>query len=262
MMMSIINATSTLLKYSLLLLVLLLMTSIANADIDHEHALYTKVLNEYVTEGRVDYKQLHKNADDLFEYLDQLATVSQAEFDTWDKARRKAFLINLYNAQTLKIVVENHPVRNIRMLGIPFLGPWSLAGTKAFGKRISLDHIEHGLLRSSRYGDPRIHFALVCAAKSCPPLRNEAYVATRLDEQLDDQGRYFMTETKKNRIDKKNKVLHLTSIMSFYRGDFPSGDEGLAQFVWPFFDARLTAGENPSAYRIRFTHYDWSINQS
>jgi hypothetical protein len=230
------------------------------SSFDHSHALYAKVLSQYVRDGRVDYKSLHKNSEDLMNYMDQMAQVSREEFDQWTRNERMAFLINLYNAQTLKIIVENYPVRNIRMLGVPFLGPWSLAGIKVFGKKISLDHIEHGILRA-KYKDPRIHFTLVCAAKSCPPLRNEPFVPDRLEEQLDDQGRDFMREPKKNRIDKERKTLYLTSIVSFYRGDFPSGGEALARYFWQFFDPSVTANEDPADYRVRYTSYDWSINQ-
>ncbi len=233
----------------------------ANA-FDHSHGAYTELLSKYIIDGRVDYKSFLDSKDELVAYLDDLASVSEDEFETWTDNQKISFWINLYNAHTIRLILNSYPVGNIRGLGIPLLGPWAISGIKVFeGKKISLDHIEHKTLRR-KYKDPRYHFALVCAAKSCPPLRYEAYTPDRLDEQLNDQGRWFMSESKKNRLDTDKKVMYLSSIMSWYRGDFPRGNEAMIKYMWQFFDSKDTAGQNPEDYSIKHTSYDWSINQA
>lgn len=228
---------------------------------DHSHSAYTELLSKYIIDGRVDYESFMDSKADLVAYLDDLASVSKDDFETWEKDQKISFWINLYNAHTIRLILNSHPVRNIRGIGIPLLGPWAISGIKVFeGKKISLDYIEHKTLRR-KYKDPRFHFALVCAAKSCPPLRYEAYTSDKLDEQLTDQGRWFMSEPKKNRLDTDKKKMYLSKIMSWYRGDFPSGSEAMIEYMWQFFDPKLTADQNPADYSIRHTHYDWSINK-
>ena len=107
-----------------------------------------------------------------------------------------AYWINAYNAYTIRLILNHYPVKSIKDIGssiqIPFVTtPWADKFFSIGGEKMSLDNIEHGTLRK-KYDDPRIHFALVCAAMSCPRLRNEAYAAARLDAQLDDQGRDFL----------------------------------------------------------------------
>ncbi|MGH7819703.1 MAG: DUF547 domain-containing protein, partial [Candidatus Binatia bacterium] len=181
------------------------------APFDRAHSTYAAVLARFVRDGLVDYAGLRASPGDLDRYLDSAAGVGEADFRRWPRAERIAFLVNLYNAQTLRLVLDHYPVDGIRDIGGWFRGPWRQPVVRLFGRTISLDDVEHGILRKE-YDEPRIHFALVCAALGCPPLRAEPYVGERLDAQLDDQGRRFLAERAKNRFDAAEGVLHLSPI--------------------------------------------------
>jgi hypothetical protein len=228
------------------------------ASFDHTHAAFDTVLKQHVNGGWVDYAALKADPKPLKSYLDQLAAVSAANFNAWPEKQRLAFLINLYNAATLKLIVDHYPVKSIRNIGGTFNGPWKQNVVPLFGKLTTLDDLEHGIIRK-KYHDPRVHFALVCAAKSCPPLRSEAYTADRLDEQLDDQGRTFLVQSQKNRVDRTARVIYLSPIFEWYAADFQAKSGSVLKFVEPFLPEKdryaVTGG-----FRIKYTDYDWSLN--
>ena len=155
------------------------------AEFGHTHAAYDALLKQFVADGRVDYQGLESDSSALDHYLDSIAAISEATFNAWTKPAQLAFLINLYNAATLKLIVDHYPIKSIKNIGSFFKGPWDQPVVRLFGQTITLDNLEHDIIRKD-YSEPRIHLALVCAAKGCPPLISEAYVAGRLDDQLDD----------------------------------------------------------------------------
>jgi hypothetical protein len=111
------------------------------------------------------------------------------------------------------------------------------------------------------YREPRIHFALVCAAIGCPPLRSEPYVGARLGEQLDDQLRRFLAEPEKNRYDATKNTLHLSPIFKWYAADFTEPAGSLVLYVKPFLpEAQHTALTDPARVKVRFTDYNWALN--
>jgi len=226
---------------------------------DHSHSIYGRVLNAYVLEGSVDYAALKKNPGDLNAYLDRLASVSEEEFRAWSETQRIAFLTNLYNAATLKLIIDHYPVKSIRKIGVPWKGPWKQEVVRLFGDAVTLDHVEHDLLRKD-YKEPRIHFALVCAARSCPPLRREPYVPDRLDDQLADQGRIFLNDSSKNRVDLERRIVYLSKIFEWFRGDFEEHSGSVLAFVLPYFpdfDSKRIRGET---FMIEYLDYDWGLN--
>jgi hypothetical protein len=225
---------------------------------DHSHAAFTAVLEAHVRDARVDYAALKANPNALGKYLDTLGAVPKGEFDKWSKPRQIAYLINFYNAQTLKLIIDHYPVKSIKDIG-GFRGPWKLKIVHIWGGLKTLDEIEHEILRAN-YDEPRIHFALVCAAKGCPPLRREAYRAEVLDAQLAGQGRAFMSDTSKNRVDPQKKILHLSPIFKWFAGDFEYGSGTVEAFVIPFLPAKDAAAVGNGGFRIAYTHYDWSLN--
>ena len=166
------------------------------AAVDHSHQLFGQVLDQFVRGGLVDYAKLKADPKDLTRYLDELASVPKSEFEKWEQPEQLAFLINLYNAQTLKLVIEHYPVKSIKKIGNILKGPWDQRVVRLWGETVTLNTLEHEILRKD-YDEPRIHFALVCAAHGCPPLRKEPYVAERLNSQLEDQGRAFFSNAAK-----------------------------------------------------------------
>jgi len=218
-----------------------------------DHSALTGVLQTHVNgKGMVNYKALKSNPGQLDAYLNKTGAVSEKELKSWSKDEQLAFYINVYNAETLKFIIDNYPVDSIKDLGGFLSTPWDKKVVTLFGEKATLNTVEHKIIRKE-FEEPRIHFALVCAAISCPPLRREAYTAAKLDSQLDNQARVFMAQKEKNRIE--GDTLYLSSIYSFYKGDFTKGGRSLNDYVDPYIDGS-TAGKE-----VEFTDYDWSLNK-
>src|SRR5260370_15764935 len=183
----------------------------AAAEFDQSHALFDAVLKQHVKNARVDYAGLKAHPQELNRYLGQIAGVTEGEFTIWNEKRQIAFLLNAYNTYTLRLIIDQYPVKSIKDIGSMFTGPWDQPIVKLFGETTTLNAVEHKILRKD-YSEPRIHFALVCAAKGCPPLRSQAYVADRLNEQLDDQAKQFLATPSKNRVEADERAGCLLSI--------------------------------------------------
>jgi Protein of unknown function, DUF547 len=240
-------------------LVFLFGSAIASA-FDHTHAAFDAVLKRHVRDGLVDYAALKAAPAPLDAYLATLAAVPQVEFAGWPEKNRLTLLINLYNAATLRLILDHYPVKSIRSIGWLPGAAWKKEGVPLFGKKISLDHVEHGIIRKD-YPDARAHFALVCAARGCPPLREEAFTAARLDAQLDDQGRRFLGDPVKNRVDAAARTVHLSAIFKWFSGDFEAASGTVLKFAAPFFpDAARAALGDGGGFKIDYTDYDWSLN--
>jgi hypothetical protein len=229
------------------------------SSFDHSHSIYGRVLNAYVLQGSVDYTGLKKNPDDLNAYLDRLASVSREEFREWSEAQQIAFLTNLYNAATLKLIIDHYPVKSIRKIGVPWKGPWKQEVVRLFGDKVTLDHVEHDLLRKE-YKEPRIHCALVCAAKSCPPLRREPYIPDRLNGQFADQGRIFLNDPSKNRVEPNSRIVYLSKIFEWFRGDFEEHSGSVLAFVLPYFPDFASKQLRSERFAIEYLDYDWTLN--
>ena len=196
--------------------ILISASSFANINFDHSHKLWTNILAQNVSQSLnttvVNYIAIKNNPRPLTEYLESLEKVSIKDFQLFSPNQRLAFLINAYNAYTIKLVVENYPIKSIKDIGGIFSSPWKKEFIPLFGENKSLDNIEHELIRKN-FKEARIHFALVCASIGCPSLRNEAFVAEKLNEQLDDSAKKFLNDPQRNRYDKVNKTLELSSIL-------------------------------------------------
>ena len=242
---------------------------------DSWNALVTKnvvaINNGHSTE--VDYAAIKLQHKELKSYLDSLTAVTQNEFDTWEKPKQLAFLINAYNAWTVELIVSNlaskeYPnLKSIKDLGSFFSSPWSKEFVPLLGKTRSLDDIEHGLIRGSgKYNDPRIHFAVNCASIGCPALREEAYTATELESQLQAQTKRFLSDMTRN-IAQEN-TLSMSSIFKWYGDDFKKGFRGantLQQFLSQYPDALKLIPAQQKALKnddmnVEFLDYDWDLN--
>lgn len=228
--------------------------------IDHSHAGLTDLLRSVVSAGAVDYRALRTEPAALDRYLDRLAAVTAGEFDGWAASDQLAFLINLYNAATLRLIVDHYPVKSIRSIGLLPGSAWKRDVVRLFGRKVSLDHVEHEIIRK-QYPDARVHFALVCAAKGCPSLRAEAYVGSRLNDQLDEQGRGFIGTREKNRVDVAARTLHLSPIFKWFAGDFEAAAGSVPAFVAAFLPDELRPAVRAGGFTISYTEYDWSLNE-
>lgn len=228
---------------------------------DQMHGVFDRLLKQQVTDGSVNYAALKAAPAPLDDYLAQLAAVPENEFDGWSEKNRLAFLINLYNAATLKLILDHYPVKSIRSIGWLPGSAWKKDVVSLFGRKISLDDLEHGIIRK-HYAEPRVHFALVCAARGCPPLRVEAFLGARLDAQLDGQGHVFLGQTEKNRVDAAGRTLYLSPIFKWFAGDFEAAASSVEKFVTPFLPEAARSALAAGGFKIGYTDYDWSLNDA
>lgn len=167
-----------------------------------------------------------------------------------DRNQRLAFYINAYNVLAMKMVAEHWPVHSIKDIGNLFRSVWHKRAGIVTGREMTLDEIENDVLRP--IGDPRVHFAIVCASVSCPDLRTEAYRANRLPAQFDDQIKSFLTNTGKG-LQLSGNELFLSPIFDWFEEDFePTG--GVLRFLQGY------RNDIPDSARPRYLDYDWSVN--
>lgn len=232
---------------------------------DHDHAAWTALLPRYVHNGSVDYAGLKRNGQaELNGYLQSLESVCRGHFDTWTREQKLAFWINAYNAYTVKLILDNYPLSTIRSIGLlpgaafrqDFIPLQRLHGGN---DELSLNDIEHEILRKE-FQEPRIHFAIVCASKSCPILRSAAYRASTVNAQLDDAARTFIRDSSRNRFDASTRTLHLSSIFDWFREDFERAAQTLPRFVARYADDATATAIRSGNVRVRFLDYDWSLN--
>lgn len=231
----------------------------------HEHVRW----NPAGTATVVEYQGFKNDRGRLRAFLAAAARIDAARFTAWSIAERQAFLINVYNAATIELVLTRYPaLDSIKELGSLFSSAWARPFVSLLGEKRSLDDIEHRLLRGARdYRDVRIHFAVNCASIGCPALRPEAYVGNRLESQLDDQARRFLRDRTRNGYDARAGVLRVSRLFDWYAGDFDRHAAGVAIFLSRHARElaldkasidRLERGQLPIAY----TTYDWSLNQA
>lgn len=226
----------------------------APVPFDQTHEIYQTVLKEYVKDGAVNYAGIKSDPENLKNYLIQTSAITKKEFETWSQEQQLAFLINVYNAETLDLVQENYPVVSIKEIAKDSGGPWELPVVQIFGEEITLNALEHEIIRKN-YPEPRIHFALVCAAKSCPVLINKPYLGESLKSQLETQTRAFLTDTQNNSIDTQNKTLRLSPLFDWFSEDFVKESGSVIAFVNPYI-----GDDADSDFMIEYTNYDWALN--
>jgi len=270
-------------------LLALLTHLVANSAIaqpfDHSHAAWTALLKKHVVlvdggkASQVHYAGFQQDRAALKRYLDSLSKVAPQEFGGWSKAQRMAFLINAYNAHTVEKILTRYPdIRSIWDFGKVFGNPFRDQFFMLLGRESSLDQIEHGTLRKAgAYDEPRVHFAVNCAAIGCPMLREEAYVAARLDAQLEEQARRFLSDRSRNRTSAGGGRLEVSNIFDWFKEDWTSGYQGFDNRAAPIRSreqyfagyAELLADRPEHRKQIedqkaelRFLDYDWALNDA
>jgi len=219
--------------------------------------------------GMVAYEALQRDPAQLDRYLQALADLSPARFASWPEAEQIALLINAYNALTLRSIIDHDPIRP-SIKAIP--GVWKLRRHPLLGQRLTLDEIEHRILRRE-YNEPRIHAALVCAAISCPPLRREAFTGSQLDRQLEDQTNRWLASAVGLRIDRAAGDVAISPIFQWFAEDWPRADPEAdpvpghekESAVLHFIARHRPAAERQllleGSYRLRYLPYNWDLNR-
>ncbi|MGR3810917.1 DUF547 domain-containing protein [Jiulongibacter sp. NS-SX5] len=220
---------------------------------------WDELLKDHVDkDGMVDYGGMKKDREKLEAYLADISKNGPAK--NWSKEEKMAYWINAYNAFTIQLILDNEGVSSIKDIGpktqIPFVNtPWDIKFIEIEGKKYDLNNIEHGILRKDFKKDPRYHFALVCAAESCPRLRNEAYTAKKLDKQLDEEGEVFLNNEAKNIINEEE--VKISPLFKWYSKDFER-EMSIAKWINKYSDDKVKKDMDDFAY----TDYSWKLNGS
>ncbi len=258
----------------LFLLLTVNVTTVSAAKLDH--SVWDNLLQKHVhmirdgQASEVDYHAFKKEHQELRAYLSQLSAVSQNTFTGWDKSDQLAFLINAYNAYTVELILTRYPkLDSIKELGSLLRSPWKKKFVPLLGQTLSLDDIEHEIIRKpGDYNEPRIHFAVNCASIGCPALLNEAFTGEKLEQQLETVTRAFLADRTRNRYNNQKRRLEVSKIFDWYDDDFERGWGGwrsLNQFFAQYADSLTDTPQAEQAVasgsvRIRHLNYDWKLN--
>ena len=228
------------------------------AQATFDHSMFDSLLRQTVdADGWVDYAAIVSNLKPLDDYI---AVIGAVPFDELGRDEKLALLINAYNAFTLRLIVDHWDGGRLKSIkNIPKARRWADRRWNIGGRTFSLEQIEHEQIRP-KFAEPRIHFALVCAAVGCPKLRNEAYQADRLDEQLADQTRYIHRHDRWFRYDPTSGSVHLTKLYEWYGGDFKQVAGSVLDFAARYSDDlkhTLQAGRKP---QVKWLEYGWKLN--
>jgi hypothetical protein len=226
---------------------LLLLPILSFAQPDYK--AYDAFLQKYVSaKGNVNYKKIKANKSELEKLVKQFqGSIPQK---TWSKNEQLAYWINAYNLFTIKLIVDNYPIKKITDLDNG--KTWDVKRIKIGGQYYSLNQIENEIIRPT-FQDARIHFALNCAAKSCPPLYNKAFVAANLETQLEQRTKTFIN-SKSNILSEKG--LKISKIFDWYGSDFTTKNNTIQSFFSKYSSLRIQKDA-----KIEFLEYDWSLNE-
>ncbi len=232
-------------------------TSAVAGDSGTMHTIWSGLLDTHVDKGVVDYLGLKKDEKILDAYLDVLDTTDPSKLQEKD---RLALYINAYNAYTVKLILDNFkdgvPIKSIKKIGGLFSGPWKIAFCRIGGKVYTLDNIEHDIIRPL-FKDSRVHAAVNCASKSCPPLISTAYEGAILDDQLDKNAVAFVNNRYYNKFD--GDTLYVSKIFKWFAEDF---NDDIIQFFKKYARGEMKKKLETTSdkVKIKYMDYDWSIN--
>lgn len=265
----------------LLILVLTALPSFA-APFDHAHTLLDQVLQKYVASGLVDYRALKSDQDTLNRYLQTLTDIDARDYTGWTRPQKLALWINAYNAYTLRAILDHYPIGR-SLLADPLRqypsdsirqipGVWSRLRWKVMGRELTLDHMEHVILRKQLV-EPRIHFVLVCASLGCPLLESRAFDAGHLEERLGQAARNYIYRDHKVRIDARAAAVRLPQIFKWFAEDFTPDPQSAGYFarfpkeiadplawVYRYANAADRVFLRSASYQVSFIDYDWALN--
>lgn len=211
------------------------------------HDTWNELLQKHVSDqGNVNYKGFKADKTKFNGYLEMLSKNSPE--DSWSKDETLAYWMNVYNAFTVKLILDNYPTKSIKDIK----GPWNHRFIKIGEKWYTLNDIEHRIIR--KMDEPRIHFALVCAAVSCPKLYNKAFTARNLEADLDLLTREFLNDSSKNELS-ENRI-KVSKIFKWYGGDFKSNGRNLIDFLNEYSEVEISSNAKKS-----YKDYNWNLNE-
>ncbi len=227
--------------------ILLLMLFVSS---NAQTTAYNSLLQKHVDkQGNVDYKGLKTDEARLDMYMEYLAATSPNK--TWSVNKQKAFWINAYNAYTLKIILENYPLKSITKIKKKGKTAWKIPFVKVGNKLYTLDHIEHKILRKNLF-DPKIHVGVNCASISCPKLSNIAFTEENIEAELTRLMNDFVNDPSKNKLSKKK--VQISSIFDWFKEDFTKNNS-VIDYLNTFSEIEINSNA-----KINYLKYDWSLN--
>ena len=237
-------------------LLLFIFFSTASYSFDKSYSEWDGILKKFTVLKKkqvlVDYKRLKDNPKELNDFLKKIENLTKPEFKKFTEKEKLAFWINTYNAFTFRLIIKNYPIKSIKDIGWFFSTPWKINFINIFGKEISLDDIEHGVIRKN-FKEARIHFALNCASIGCPSLYQNAFVAEKLDAQLNMCTKNFLQNTRKNIISKK--TMYLSKVFDWFEEDFVKYHGSVQSFI-----GKLLNIKDAEKKELKFINYDWKLN--
>ncbi len=211
--------------------------------------LNTVLSNHVTSTGEVDYAGIKANPIHLNNYI---SYVKDLDISSWSANKKKAFWMNVYNAFTVKLIVDHYPVKSIMDIKDGDNGAWKIKLVHAAGRTLDLNDVEHEILRKD-FNDPRIHVGINCASFSCPPIANYAFTETNVDRKLDDLMKTFINDPKRNTLDGSNPKL--SKIFEWFKSDFTKSST-LTEYINRYANTKI----NPSA-NLGFLEYNWTLNK-
>ena len=245
------------------------------------HELFSAELGKYVTDRGVKYSEWKLHPEPLKAYLHALSKVNKSEYEQLSQNEKLVYWINAYNAYTIKLVLDHYPIKgtktyypasSIRQVD----GFWEDNSIELAGKKVTLESMEHDILRRD-FLEPRTHFAVVCAAWGCAPLNRVAFNAAKLDEQLDNAAKQFLSDSKNVKIDFDKKTISVSSLFKWFPLDFasvvglgkrfppPTDDEIVASYILsktPAAASKNLDTDDLKGFKVRYEEYDWGLNDS
>jgi hypothetical protein len=229
-----------------------LATTSSASTVNHE--IWAELLAKYIKPGGVDYTGFKTEENRLDQYLKVLENTDP---DKLSRNEQYAYYINAYNAWTVKLILSGYPgVKSIKDFGTIFKSPWQKDWVRINGEVLTLDYVEHDILRP-RYKDPRVHFAINCSAVSCPPLNPEPYLAATLDQQLDESTRSFINDANSYRLE--GNTLYVSRIFKWFSEDF--NEDALGFYLqYAEGDLKQKLARHKDGVKVKYLRYDWSLN--
>jgi hypothetical protein len=216
--------------------------------------IWAELLKKYVKPGGVDYAGFKSEEEKLDQYL---RVLEHTDLKTLSRDEQFAYYINAYNAWTIKLILSAYPgIKSIKDLGTFWKSPWKKKFVRINGELLSLDDIEHHILRPT-FKDPRVHFAINCSAVSCPPLRPEPYLGSALDQQLDQATRSFINNPNNCRLE--GNTFYVSRIFEWFSEDF---NDDIVSFYLKYTRDGLKKklAEKKDVIQVKYLNYDWSLN--
>lgn len=220
------------------------------SQVKAQTSIFNDLLQKHVTEdGIVDYKSFKTDEPKLDTYLSYLTKTTPA--NSWSENKQKAFWINAYNAYTIKLILENYPLKSIMDIKQDGKTAWKISFAKVGGKTYTLDHIEHEILRKNLF-DPRIHVGVNCASGSCPKLGNEAFTEENVHANLEELMKEFINDSSRNKI--TNNKVQISSIFDWFKEDFTKNGS-VIDYLNKYSNTEISSNA-----KISYLKYDWSLN--